>query len=211
MIWQLRVKLWFWRRFLRYWLLSQTNTIILISGMPRSGTTVLYNITKLLLKQSGKHVEGAWVNDLPFRFRQGKYLVIKLHDFDGLLYRTAGYIIHSQRDIREIAASQTARDGVEPDLKGLKQALGWDKHWEKHAHICLQYQELEDMPKVVRNLASMLDVSAFDADEILEGVSTARSKDRGAGLWHANHLTGKGQRWEEVLSEKLKKELETLI
>ena len=64
------------------------------------------------------------------------------------------------------------------------------------------------MYHVVEKLAEHLEVTTYDGEAILRKVDSERAEAPSSGLWHDNHLTGKGEHWQEVLSEALIEKLE---
>ena len=74
--------------------------LILSAGMPRSGSTWLYNVIRLLISNSPQSVENfisGWVNDFDNVYdlkkaSYDKYILIKIHNYDEALVNQADYI-----------------------------------------------------------------------------------------------------------------------
>ena len=97
-----------------YWLIARRSKIVLCTGMPRSGSTWLFNAVRLLLQSEAAEVCSYWKGDfdaLKFLRSAGpeKILLLKIHRHSPVLEKKAAVIFYSIRDIRDVIASKIRR------------------------------------------------------------------------------------------------------
>jgi hypothetical protein len=78
--------------------------LVLCAGIPRSGSTWLFNAARLLLERRGPVTSG-WIEDVGRSPDPDATTLIKLHGFDERLATRADVVLTSRRDLVEIAAS----------------------------------------------------------------------------------------------------------
>lgn len=190
--------------------------IILSAGMPRSGSTWLFNAARLLL-QSHDTPSSGWIGDwatLPRR----PLMLVKIHEHDPFLARHAHGILYSYRDIRDALASGKRKFGIEPTLELARHWLASDRRWRAQATFTLRYESmLTDPESTVRALARSLRLAPDDAKFILPQLhqvdyqpDRARpgSYDRET-LLHPGHITdGRHGSWRGWLSPALVRQIE---
>jgi hypothetical protein len=211
--------IWQRRRFLAdYRRTARRSTIILSAGMPRSGSTWLFNAARLLLRAAGvPELSSGWIGDwssLP----KAERLLLKVHDYDGHLARHAPIILYSYRDIRDALASSQRKFGTEPTLALARRWLRSDERWRAKAGVVLRYESmLEDSLQSLCNLAEALAVPHVDLDEVcaqlrhLERQSATDDPDsyNRETLLHPGHVTdGRHGTWAQWLSPELVGQLE---
>jgi hypothetical protein len=195
---------------------ARRTRIVLSAGMPRSGSTWLYNAARLLLSSRDEPSCG-WIDDWA-RLPVGRVMLIKVHAFDPFLARGAGIILYSYRDVRDALASSKRCFGVEPSVELARQWLDADRQWRARADFVMRYESmLADPRSVVGELARVVNISPIDPDEILEQLAQldCRVAHTGAGgydvetLLHPGHITdGRHGSWDGWLSPALLREIE---
>lgn len=210
----IRLKLWFVKRSFKIYVASLTNRIVLVTGMPRSGSTLIYNICQILSKEhSGKQTQSSWINDFHYCFMVGGNVILKIHDFDP--YLKCFTVIHSSRELGAVAASQHAKEKRMPTIDELRQFRKWDKAWKKNATLSIDYSELEALDIIISKIASLLRIKELDVTNVKRELSKINNvKNQGSynleTLRHPNHITGKGDQWKEKLPKELIRQLEAL-
>lgn len=140
--------------------LREDQVLILAAGMPRSGSTWLYNAVRLLLA-ARPGVAGdlgcGWIADwdtIPHR----KYLLVKLHNYDVGAVVMSRAVFYSYRDVRDAIASQKRRFGGTPDMLWADMYIHQHELWMQQACYAMKYENLlEDQAGVVADILSVLD------------------------------------------------------
>ncbi|RMG92887.1 MAG: hypothetical protein D6703_00940 [Zetaproteobacteria bacterium] len=142
---------------------------ILCAGIPRSGSTWMYNIIRLMLLRSGAEVYGAWIEDYQPE-TQADWHVVKVHEpLDESWLEKAELIFCSHRDLRDIAVSSIrmgwAKENEEV-LFLLEKIVNMHHFWSSHAAFELHYEDLLDDPaRVASAIAGVLGMT-LDGDAI---------------------------------------------
>jgi hypothetical protein len=199
-----------WRLRLGVCLTSLRSTIVLAGGMPRSGSTWLFNAARLLLRDRGGLSSG-WIADwhsLP----TAPTVLLKVHDFDPLLAKRAVVVLCSYRDVRDVLASSKRMFDTAPTLAEARRLLDQDRRWRRSAHLAMRYESmLADPQAVVTDLATVLKVGPCDAAAVVAAVDrlsrgtdrTAETYDRET-LLHPGHVTdGRHGSWAGWLDREL--------
>jgi hypothetical protein len=205
---------------LSYSLTSLRSTIVLSAGMPRSGSTWLFNATRLLLRQRCRgdcDLSCGWIGDwtnLPRR----AWMLLKVHDYDPTLARHARLILYSYRDVRDALASARRKFGTEPTLDLAQHWLAADRRWRKKAAFTLRYESmLADPARTLRELARTLHLPLRDPEALLGRLTALEFRhDRatdgghdGETLLHPGHTTdGRHGTWLSWLNPDLLRQLE---
>jgi hypothetical protein len=133
--------------------LASNATLVLCAGIPRSGSTWLYNAARLLLTltlppPAGESVYGAWVerydasNTAPVH-------VVKVHEPDESLAWRARVALTSRRDLRDIAASAWKRGWVGDDastLAFLDSVVRQHAFWQPRCAFEMVYERMRRDP-----------------------------------------------------------------
>lgn len=176
--------------------------IILIAGVPRSGSTWLYNVARMLLERVGP-VHGYWIDDYreagsPPTPDDGT-LLIKLHEFEQPLADAADVVLTSRRDLVEIAASADRLGWAKTDdeLTAFIDGVVW-KHeaWRAVSAYELAFERLaRDAESEVLAIAEIIGVqiTPADAEAIARQVASQRfDGDKGTydprTLLHPRHI-----------------------
>ena len=164
---------------------SSTKRIILAAGMPRSGSTWLYNAVRLLLGDNPDLVAG-WVDDLARR--EAALLLVKIHDPSDLADR-ADLIFTTYRPLAEVAAS-LGRMGWPNDATAMQQVRDQRAFWGPRSNCDILYSDIINSPgETVSRIASVLGVPNKD---IVSELLTMKEPEAGydpVNLLHRGHRT----------------------
>lgn len=96
--------------------------LIVIAGMYRSGSTLLFNMARLIVEQAGKTAYCCGLHDYDVHGSEGcvDYHIVKAHKFDQELADRADFIYMSFRPVDEIIDSLGRWLEREPDMKVFK-------------------------------------------------------------------------------------------
>lgn len=134
-------------------------SLILSAGMPRSGSTWLYNALRLLLLERHPgpgQLACGWVGDLA-RLPPAPCRLVKLHEYDATLAAQAGFVVWSYRDLRDAMASQFRKFGTPPTLGLADYLIAQDARWTARANHVMRYEDMLSDPAVeVQRLAQAL-------------------------------------------------------
>jgi hypothetical protein len=200
-----------------YLLCSLRSTIVLSAGMPRSGSTWLYNAARLLLRaKEGSRLGCGWIGDWQSMPRKS-VMLLKCHDYQWLLTQRAAIVLYSFRDVRDALASNKRKFATEPTLDLTRTWLDHDRRWRKSADHVLRYETMLGNPEAaLKNLAQVLEVADAPIAELaqeLKGLHArvgARKFDyHPENLLHPEHVTdGRPLSWHGWLTSDLVRRLE---
>lgn len=178
--------------------------LILSAGMPRSGSTWLYNALRLILKQDprvSRSLSAGWVGDI-LKLPRERTMLIKIHDFEANLARTAQRIVYSYRDPRRVLLSLQVKFGQEPRPELVDYLMGLDRDWRPHAHLILAYEKMmQDQAATLAQLAELLKLPETDLNAVLHELKGLSFDSAGAkgdyqgsrfhreNLFHEGHIT----------------------
>ncbi len=201
---------------LSYWGAARRSEIILSAGMPRSGSTWLFNAARLLLCASEDPSSG-WIGDFACLPKK-PLMLLKVHDHDPFLARHARTILYSYRDVRDALASSKRKFATEPTLELARQWLISDRRWREQATFVLRYESmLADPARSVRDLARALKLPVADADAVCRQLGQVEYQPARAGLGsydretllHPGHVTdGRHRSWDGWLDRALVRQIE---
>nr|CCF78645.1 hypothetical protein RGS1_70351 [Rubrivivax gelatinosus S1] len=117
-----------------------TERLYLAAGMPRSGSTWLYNALRLALASRHPDLVAGWIGDAG-RLPASSTRLLKLHEFDPELARRASFTVWSYRDPRDALASLERKFGKPPTLRQVDDMLRWDEHWTRQADYVMRYED----------------------------------------------------------------------
>ena len=192
-----------------------TARVFLAAGMPRSGSTLLYNIVRLCLEQMyGEELLSGWISDIrkaPMR----PVCLIKAHNV-GLLNLRAKELFYSYRDIRDALVSAQRKFGTDPSLELCRSWIKEDQMARKYASAVFRYEEFTvDQQGAIERVAEILNTS-IDISAVLEAIPGA-GKDGVVSngydketLLHGSHGTNTGQGdWRTEIDKKLVDDINT--
>jgi hypothetical protein len=150
---------------------EKSEIIILSGGMPRSGSTWLFNVIRLLLqtiRPEPRKFECGWIDDLEISKKHPRRL-IKLHDYRSDLVERASFIAYSFRDIRDAIASAKRKFNRIPDLSYAKYLIEQDHQWRNASNYVMKYEDMITDPRAeICKLSLLLGANYVDVDKILK-------------------------------------------
>lgn len=212
----IRLRLWHVKRFLKVLPSALFGKVFFVTGIPRSGSTLVYNIVRLLLSQTDtKDCRANWINDFVFKPKFGEKVVLKLHEYDWWLSKLPASYIHTSRNLLEVASSTAKKNGEVPKIERVKEFQEWDKRWRKRADIFIKYTEIGELEEVISRLAKVLEVSDYDSKALIDelegsGKNEILGEYDSLTLYQPAHKSGAGNQWQEILPVGLQKEIQKL-
>jgi len=171
--------------------------LVINAGMPRSGSSWLYNAMRLLLEASTLPGEFShyWIADLTPDTKLTPVTLIKVHSYHPLLAGRAAAIVYSYRDVRDALASRARFTGTAQVVGEASYYVRHDRRWRERANCVVRYEDLRaDADGVVRAVAKALGAETVDFAAIkasLAGVSEEYRRSKhithgGSGTWQAS-------------------------
>jgi len=183
----------------------RTCRLIICAGMPRAGSTLQYNLVRLLAERYLEGIAGGWVETydafaekFPDYGRPGakplRPLIIKTHQFDPRYAALVdppgcGHTFHIYRDVRDALVSFTRRFGGTLDEnieRWTARWVEWAEHWSRLVNLTIsRYEAIMREPhrEAVRyGRALGIQVSDAEIDEIIEACSQPRMRARSTAL-----------------------------
>ena len=141
--------------------------IYVCAGMPRSGSTWLFNAVRLLLKHAGvPDLAGGYVGQMEERLTH-RNAIIKLHPFDAEIAAKADVILTSHRDLRDVAASSYRRTRDEFTTALMSRRVKNHIRWAQCADYDLHYEQLLiDKLAEVKKIAAVLKLPEETVDQL---------------------------------------------
>lgn len=185
--------------------------IVYCDGMPRSGSTLLFNIMRhVLLSDPDCRLSSGWVRQARHLPRAPIYLV-KTHGLYPIDAWRAWRIAYSYRDPRDALVSAQRKFGDVPSISTLRKWVQDFAFAKKNANLMIRYETLiEDVPGTVTRIADLLE-RPVDVQKIIDDLpSDGQATDfpDQITLYHANHRTrtAKGE-WRTILSPELQSQI----
>lgn len=170
---------------------------IICAGIPRSGSTRLYNILRLGLEQNFplEEINAQWINS----FVPGDHHnILKIHDFKKRWLDWGDFIFTTRRDLRYIAASAVdlmPRGTYKTTgciLQMCKEILDMYEAWDEHTDYELVYEDFHNnKEKVVRTIFGILGLSV-DINKLLHDLEMIRNSEKDFNkttLMHFKHIS----------------------
>jgi hypothetical protein len=194
-------------------------TLIVAAGMPRSASTWLYNVVRLVLisKIGSENVNCGWIDDVSL-CSEKEYTLVKIHNFDPDLVKKADKIVYSFRDVRDAMASMQRKFAVAPSLQEADSFIEQYELWVKHADYAMKYESMIECEKrEIERIAASIGMADVDAEGIMRQLSGLSYESGGnasgaynkENLYHKGHITnGKAESWQEAVSGDLELRIE---
>lgn len=184
--------------------------LVVSAGMPRSGSTWLYNVARLALQ--AQHGAGAvaagWIGDRD-RLPAAPVLLLKVHDFDAALAAGAWRVLWSYRDLRDVLASLQRKFGTPATEAGADHFVVQHGHWRVRAAHAMRYESmLADPEAEVQAVCRSLEVDPSHAAGVLHATQrlgydtegTRNDRYHETTLYHRGHVTdGRHGAWRDTL------------
>lgn len=186
------------------------SNLIFSAGMPRSGSTLMYNIVRqILIQGNAGTLSSGWIEEL-FDLPQANFFLIKSHNLDRFQLVRANHIFYSYRDIRDALVSLSRKFDCQPSLEIARTWIEQYKIAKKHARMMIRYEDMvSDIPATVNSIARHLKMQ-IDVNKIvlslpeMSGQNVVEGQYSKVTLLHKNHATGTvSGEWRTVLDPKL--------
>jgi hypothetical protein len=184
-------------------LLPPEKRLIVAAGPARAGSTALFNIARLLLRQESGSLTSGWIYDLADPLRTT--ILVKVHRWEPDLAKRADVVLTCHRDLREVARSLSRmgrlRKGVEV-FDQMAEVVYRHTNWKATAAVDIPYERIAyDLPSAVAQIALSLGISGavVDFNAIASQVGEMRPPETLSEnqahdletLLHVNHLSRK--------------------
>ncbi|HQF31086.1 MAG TPA: hypothetical protein PLJ34_06540 [Hyphomicrobiales bacterium] len=138
--------------------------IIVAAGMPRSGSTWLFNAARLLLEAAGKPAHAAWVEDYDPADPAGHHLV-KVH-FESHLTFEPDVTLTTWRPFEECLASLVRMRWLDTDAEAIRSRYRHQKdvydHWAARTDCEIDFADIVGAPEAA--IAGIAEALAVPAD-----------------------------------------------
>lgn len=148
--------------------------VILIAGPSQSGSTLLFNMVRILLEDQGYSVDSCW-HSLYTKGEFDKhldYLIVKCHFYDEALHKASDAIFLPLRDFRDSAVSCHKRYGTletpEDYVSFLLQNIQQFESWLPHATYVFKYERyMGQKQRALAEVAAKLGARKIHVNEVL--------------------------------------------
>lgn len=135
--------------------------IFLSAGIPRSGSTWLFNALRLLLKKNYPGLYSCWIDEYDdAKGANADAVLIKLHIPHAEFASKARAIFTSNRDLRDIAISMSQAGWIENKQQWLEWVSGareQHEYWQPISQLDLRYDDIVNKPaKCLRDISAVL-------------------------------------------------------
>jgi hypothetical protein len=195
--------------------------LILSAGMPRSGSTWLYNAARLLIKGSfgsKNNFSCGWIgdwNDIPKK----EFTLIKIHDFDEQIVTKASTILYSYRDIRDAMASSFRKFKNPPTIEKANNLINMHSKWVEVTDFIMRYEDmLHNKMKIIDDLKKLFHIDfELPSIDIIKNIDMLNYDCDGkknvvyheVNLFHKDHITcGEWGSWGKQIDQDIIKEIE---
>jgi hypothetical protein len=200
---------------------SKSQALYLAAGIPRSGSTWLFNALRLLLQIRYTNVYSSWIGDfVKPRSYSADAILLKLHSPDQEWAARTQNIFTSHRDLRDIAIS--SRDmGWVHDAQAMfataRSARAHHEYWARHALLDISYYDIVASPTDV--LIALADVCEIEVSRMaVESLNTqlsslackearSRSYDVENLMYPGHRFDGKPGRFQNALPREIAEEI----
>lgn len=178
-------------------------TVIVVAGLPRSGSTWLFNAARLVLGTDGPPPYAAWVGDYRPRTATAAVHLVKLHLPDQLTF-PCNRILTSDRPIEACVASLIRMGWLASEAgvvdRGRRFLLSLRDHWRARSDLEVAYEDILARPaRVVAQVADTLGraVGPAEAERIAGVLAALRAPEAGpydpVTLLHPRHRADGGK------------------
>lgn len=194
--------------------------LVLSAGMPRSGSTWLYNALRLMLRHrfpAPGALACAWVGDIDRLAPGAPCRLVKIHEWDPALAAQAGFVAWSYRDLRDAMASQHRKFGGALDVSFARYLVEQDASWTARADHVMRYEDMvADPDHELARLAAALQMPDLDLKALrreLDGLSYDSEGPRNEAfheltLLHRGHVTdGRVGSWRNGMPVELERQV----
>lgn len=189
--------------------------IIVVAGIPRSGSTLIFNAARLILGLKYNSVYSTWIDDFDINVHyRNEITLIKLHSEDDDVRRNADTIILTHRDLRDIVLSMISMGwiSISHAYEVAAQARKYHEYWSQFSEIDIAYEDIfSNRTQALRIVAETLEVEITPeqiglVDNAIpkEGKIFNSSGYDPSSLLHRGHMTnGSVRRWTKELPKEI--------
>ena len=188
--------------------------LIFSAGMPRSGSTLLFNMLKLILESEyeGK-LQYGWVEEADEIPPADLYL-IKTHHLSRMYIWRAYRSYYTFRDIRDVLVSRQKKFKNEPSIGIVRYYIRQFEVAKKNGVRMFQYEKMISAKRQILEELSYDLKLPIEPESILGQLPDPTNAGSETGwhdkdtLLHEGHVTGtKNREWEDVLPIELQKQI----
>lgn len=188
--------------------------IIYSAGVPRSGSTLLFNILRITLEHAYKDkLATFWIEDLE-RKSCKKINLIKTHHLNKIDMMRSYCTFYSYRDIRDVLVSRLRKFGKEPTIEIVRYHINMHQLVKEMGCYTVRYESMiADIERTIRSVVNelKLEIDPLIIKSQLPDPSANKAPEEGHDektLFHKGHITGTKQReWEKILSKELQDQI----
>jgi hypothetical protein len=192
------------------------DVLYICAGMPRSGSTWLFNAVRLLLVHAGApDIAGGYVGQLD-ELLTHRTVLVKLHPFQADLAAQADVVVTSHRDLRDIAASMQRHYQDTYSAVKMNEWVKSQVKWAQFAAYDLHYEQLlVDRLAEIKKLAAVLKLEPdvleqMPYEAILAEIESQKFQKKfsstaydAVNLLHEGHITdGRHGSWQNVVAQE---------
>lgn len=188
-----------------------TARLILSAGMPRSGSTLLFNILRVALTHKDNRVVSGWIGDIK-NLPNGSTYIIKVHHVGWHRALRAQAMFYTYRDIRDALVSNKRKFGT----ASIELVHDWIREYEfarKRAMKMIRYEDMmQSLSSVVLEVLDDLELR-LSVEEVLSGLPkddapTENQSYSKESLLHTGHRTNTvSGDWREELDTELQEQI----
>lgn len=182
--------------------------VVLSGGMPRSGSTLLFNILRGMLQEKADRISSGWVGDFK-KLPQGQVFLIKVHRPRPVLRLRSNFYFYTFRDIRTVLVSAQRSIGVAPTIQLVEKHMAHYNSAKRHADLMIKYEDLISSPEAtITQLADIISISVdpkiiWDKANKFQPPENSTKYDSDS-LLHPRHFTGtESEDWKTSLDPEL--------
>ena len=177
---------------------STAAQVVVVAGVPRSGSTWLFNAVRLLYALGGRKAYTAWCADYrPADHADYEVHVVKLHDLEQMTFEH-DLVLTTQRDVAEQLASLLRMGWLDEDAEQIREAAEGHRklarQWQNRSDCGIRYEDIMARPEAaILQLAAVLGVACTvqQAQEIASQLAILPSPTSGSydpeTLLHPEH------------------------
>jgi tetratricopeptide (TPR) repeat protein len=160
---------------------------VVIAGVPRSGSTWVYNVTRLLLEISARKIYACWQADYaPLQHEDADVHVVKVHSPDDLKF-PYDLVLTTKRDTVDRVASLIRMGWVQKEADNVRKTIQHQEalyqFWKSRADIEVSFEAITKQPeRAVQQIAHALKLPCTPkkAEDVLNRLSALKMPEEGA-------------------------------
>jgi len=187
-----------------------TKPLIISAGMPRSGSTLLFNILREILQlEYQDNLSSGWDGDIT-QLPKGSAYLVKTHHFNRFYRLRAQHSFYTYRDVRVAAISYMRKFNREPSMDWISDKIKQYMIAKNACDAVFRYEDLIAKPiHPIRKISQILNVT-IDPHAIVAATFNLPLPTDNCILYskktllHKDHFTHtKDEEWRHVFSKEL--------